>query len=125
MAQKGSSKSNTRTSSRQAPARSGKGNGSSSRANASRARQIPEEEQESIFAVIWSSHWGKILYALVALLLLIAIDFLVSMNHYDRFFTILGGEIVVAMVLGWIVFLVLERRKNALSEQDPDKSEMQ
>ena len=122
MAQKKTAKSNTRTSSRQPASRSGKPktSGTPSRTQKSRAQEVTEES-ESIFALIWSSPWGKMLYALLGILLLIAIDFLVSMNHYDKFFTILGVEIVAAMILGWIIFLIVERRKNHLSdENDPD-----
>lgn len=120
MAQKSPAKKNTQSSNRKPSTRSGKTtSGSSSRSQKTRVQEV-SEESESIFSIIWSSSWGKMLYALLAILLLIAVDFLVSMNHYDRFFTILGVEIVAAMVLGWIIFLIVERRKQHLSDEDPN-----
>ena len=120
MAQKSPAKKNTQSSNRKPSTRSGKtSSGSFSRSQKTRVQEV-SEESESIFSIIWSSSWGKMLYALLAILLLIAVDFLVSMNHYDRFFTILGVEIVAAMVLGWIIFLIVERRKQHLSDEDPN-----
>ncbi|MBR2750204.1 MAG: hypothetical protein IKD90_03630 [Clostridiales bacterium] len=120
MAQKSPAKKNTQSSNRKPSPRSGKtSSGSSSRSQKTRVQEV-SEESESFFSIIWSSSWGKMLYALLAILLLIAVDFLVSMNHYDRFFTILGVEIVAAMVLGWIIFLIVERRKQHLSDDDPN-----
>lgn len=73
--------------------------------------------------MIWSNHWGRMLYALIGIMIIIALDFLISMNHYDLFFTILGVEIVVGMVIGWIVYLVVSRRKNASSDEITGDSE--
>jgi hypothetical protein len=125
MAQKSTARPNQRnTSSRKAPAQPAKRpkSGTSSRAQQQRIPQ-PEEEKESILALIWSNHWGRMLYALIGIMIIIALDFLISMNHYDLFFTILGVEIVVGMVIGWIVYLVVSRRKNASSDEITGDSE--
>ena len=74
-------------------------------------RQI-DPDKESLWSVIWSYSWGKALYLLLGILVIIGLDFLISMNHYDRFFTVLGIEIIVAMITGWIVYLVLDRQKH-------------
>ena len=47
------------------------------------------------------------------ILVLIGLDLLIAMNHYHLFFTVLGIEILAGMLIGWIVFIILERRKQA------------
>ena len=74
-------------------------------------RQI-DPDKEPLWSVIWSYSWGKALYLLLGILVIIGLDFLISMNHYDRFFSVLGIEIIVAMITGWIVYLVLDRQKH-------------
>ncbi|MBR5973860.1 MAG: hypothetical protein IK020_01620 [Clostridiales bacterium] len=84
----------------------------------------PEPDKEPLWSVLWTYSWGKALYLLLGILVLIGLDFLIAMNHYDRFFTVLGIEIIVAMITGWIVFLFLDRRKQRNSnETDPDSIE--
>ena len=33
------------------------------------------------------------------------------MNHYNLFFTVLGIEIIAAMLIGWLVYLIVDRRR--------------
>ena len=73
----------------------------------------PIEEKEPLYSVIWSYSWGKALYLLLAILVLIGLDLLIAMNHYHLFFTVLGIEILAGMLIGWIVFIILDRRKQA------------
>ena len=63
--------------------------------------------------MIWSYSWGKALYLLLAILVMIGLDLLIAMNHYNMFFTVLGIEILAGMLIGWIVFLILDRKKQA------------
>ena len=44
---------------------------------------------------------------------MIGLDLLIAMNHYNMFFTVLGIEILAGMLIGWIVFLILDRKKQA------------
>jgi len=132
MAQKKAPQKNNRTTSRQPASRqqASRQNGrSTSTAPSKRRTPAPVSEEPddspSILSVLWASHWGKLLYALLGTLLLIAIDFLVSMNHYDSFFTILGVEIVIVMVIGWIVFLVFGRKQHDLSTSYEDESDVE
>ena len=115
------------TSSSRSTSRSGRTSSkSASKNSASRnTRSLPpEQDKEPLWSVIWSYSWGKALYLLLGILVLIGLDFLISMNHYDRFFTVLGIEVIVAMITGWIVFLFLDRkRQKEAGESDSSESE--
>ena len=102
------------TSSRRAPSK-----------NNSTRRTLPPPpvEKDPIWVEIWSYSWGKALYLLLGILVLIGLDLLIAMNKYKLFFTVLGVEIIAAMVIGWLVFLILERRKNYLDEADTSFSD--
>ena len=39
------------------------------------------------------------------------------MNHYGKFFTVLGIELIAAMIIGWIIYLLVERKKQFEAEQ--------
>lgn len=79
------------------------------------------EGKEPFYSVLWSYSWGKALYLLLGILVLIGLDLLIAMNHYHLFFTVLGIEIIAGMLIGWIVFLILDRKKQ--SEQIEDEEE--
>lgn len=107
-----SNRSNQRSgsSSKKAPA--------SSRSSKNTRQPVVYEEKEPLYSVIWTYSWGKALYLLLGILVLIGLDFLIAMNHYDLFFTVLGIEIIAAMLIGWIVFIILDRMKQ--KEQSSD-----
>ncbi|MBR5059043.1 MAG: hypothetical protein IKX04_10860 [Clostridiales bacterium] len=90
----------------------------SSRSSKNTRQPVVYEEKEPLYSVIWSYSWGKALYLLLGILVLIGLDFLIAMNHYDLFFTVLGIEIIAAMLIGWIVFIILDRMKQ--KEQSSD-----
>ena len=95
---------------------------SSSRAAKQPSRRAePVVEKEPLYSVIWSYSWGKALYLLLGILVLIGLDFLIAMNHYDLFFTVLGIEIIAAMLIGWIVFIILDRMKQKELSENPDE----
>lgn len=120
MAQKKTTTSN-RSSSRSG--NSSKKPASSSRSSKQPARRAePVVEKEPLYSVIWSYSWGKALYLILAILVLIGLDLLIAMNHYHLFFTVLGVEIIAAMLIGWIVFIILDRmkQKESLEETESD-----
>ncbi|MBR5041416.1 MAG: hypothetical protein IKX68_09870 [Clostridiales bacterium] len=90
----------------------------SSRSSKNARQPVVYEEKEPLYSVIWTYSWGKALYLLLGILVLIGLDFLIAMNHYDLFFTVLGIEIIAAMLIGWIVFIILDRMKQ--KEQSSD-----
>jgi len=125
MAQRKTTTSN-RSASRSGP--SSKKPAASSRASKQPARRPePVVEKEPLYSVIWSYSWGKALYLLLAILVLIGLDLLIAMNHYHLFFTVLGVEIIAAMLIGWIVFIIIDRMKQKESleeaESDPEAEE--
>ena len=93
----------------------------SSRSSKNTQKNVVYEEKEPLYSVIWSYSWGKALYLLLGILVLIGLDFLIAMNHYDLFFTVLGIEIIAAMLIGWIVFIILDRMKQKELSEHPDE----
>ena len=93
----------------------------SSRSSKKTQKNVVYEEKEPLYSVIWSYSWGKALYLLLGILVLIGLDFLIAMNHYDLFFTVLGIEIIAAMLIGWIVFIILDRMKQKELSENPDE----
>lgn len=96
---------------------------SSSRAAKQPSRRAePVVEKEPLYSVIWSYSWGKALYLLLAILVLIGLDLLIAMNHYHLFFTVLGVEIIAAMLIGWITYIIIDRmkQKDSLEENESD-----
>ena len=93
----------------------------SSRSSKNTQKNVVYEEKEPLYSVIWSYSWGKALYLLLGILVLIGLDFLIAMNHYDLFFTVLGIEIIAAMLIGWIVFIILDRMKQKELSENPDE----
>ena len=91
---------------------------SSSRSTKAVRKSEPIVEKEPLYSVIWAYPWGKALYLLLAILVLIGLDLLLSMNHYNLFFTVLGVEIIAAMLIGWIVFIILDRKKQREMPQE-------
>lgn len=91
---------------------------SSSRSTKAVRKSEPIVEKEPLYSVIWAYPWGKALYLLLAILVLIGLDLLLSMNHYHLFFTVLGVEIIAAMLIGWIVFIILDRKKQREMPQE-------
>ena len=96
---------------------------SSSRAAKQPSRRAePVVEKEPLYSVIWSYSWGKALYLLLAILVLIGLYLLIAMNHYHLFFTVLGVEIIAAMLIGWIAYIIIDRmkQKDSLEENESD-----
>jgi len=49
---------------------------------------------------------GKFVLILLATALVLGIDFLISFNLMDRFFLILGIELILVVLIGWIRFVI-------------------
>lgn len=92
----------------------------SKRAPAGSARK--DQAQLNGFAVAFnkfaSSKAAMPLIFIAAVILIVGIDLLVSLNSYGTFFKILGIEILIA-VLVWVILTLVFSRKNT---KDPDSS---
>lgn len=91
--------------------------------NTKRVAPQPEEEQDPLLVRIWAYSWGKVLYLILGILVLIGLDLLIAMNKYNLFFMVLGVEIILAMLVSWVVFLIVDRRKRMSDENDEEVSD--
>ena len=92
--------STTRKSGTSSAARSGSGS------TARRTRTKPAAKKTSIIQMLRGNLIGKFVLILLATSLVLGIDFLVSFNLMDRFFLILGIELILVVLIGWIRFVI-------------------
>ncbi len=96
-----------------------KGTGSTTRKNATssaartdkgstvkRPRTKTAAKKTSVIQMLRGNAIGKFVLILLATALLLGIDFLVSFNLMDRFFLILGIELILVVLIGWIRFVI-------------------
>ena len=102
MATKGNTRTN-RTSSGSAKTRKNSADKSSGRRTSAKTSATA---QVSLFSTIHSTSIGKLFLGLFASFLIILLDFLISWNQFNRFFILIGIEILIAIILGFIIFLV-------------------
>ena len=90
----------TRKSGTSSPARTGSGS------TVKRTRTKPAAKKSSIIQMLRGNALGKFVLSLLATALVLGIDFLVSFNLMDRFFLILGIELILVVLIGWIRFVI-------------------
>jgi hypothetical protein len=56
-----------------------------------------------------SNPFGRFLLVFVLTACILGVDFLLSLNHFDSFFMILGIELLLAVLIGWIRFVLRGR----------------
>ena len=103
----------------------------SSRSNASRKTSVSKSSpaaQESAFSRIVSkfaaSKAAMPLIFIAAVILLVGIDLLISWDNFGTFFTILGVETLIAVVVWVIMTLVFSRRSAKESDSEPAEDEV-
>ncbi|MCR5328650.1 MAG: hypothetical protein K6E12_07370 [Saccharofermentans sp.] len=101
----------------------------SSRSNASRkTTKSSPATQESAFSRIVSkfaaSKAAMPLIFIAAVILLVGIDLLISWDNFGTFFTILGVETLIAVVVWVIMTLVFSRRSAKESDSEPAEDEV-
>lgn len=74
--------------------------------------RAPAKPPVSFIVRMYRNPAGKVLLILAAIILIIGIDFLVTLNHFERFFIVLGIEWIIATLVGWILFVFRDRIKN-------------
>lgn len=67
------------------------------------SRNIPKK---NILTALKGSAAGRFLLLVVGIIVVLGLDFLFSLNQFDRFFLILGIELIAAVLIGWIRFVI-------------------
>ncbi len=77
---------------------------------ASRSRsKVKSKQRISLFVLLKSNSVGRFLLIFALTVCILGVDFLISLNHFDIFFLILGIELLLAVLIGWIRFVLRGR----------------
>jgi len=87
---------------------SGTNSGSRS-ASASRSRSKKKVKKAPLLSVLKDSSAGRFLLILVSIICILGLDFLFSLNKFGLFFLYLGIELIAAVLVGWIRFVLRGR----------------
>lgn len=60
----------------------------------------------SVFQVLKDHLLGRVLLTILAVAVLIGINFLISFNLMDRFFIAVGIEFILLVLIGWVRFVL-------------------
>ena len=82
---------------------------STASSTASRSRSKKNVKKAPLISILKESPAGRFLLILVAVICILGLDFLVSLNQFDRFFLLLGIELIAAVLIGWILFVLRGR----------------
>jgi len=74
-----------------------------------RSRSRKATKKASVFEILKESSAGRGFLLLLIAVILIGFDFLFSLNQFDIFFLLLGIEIVISVLLGWLRFVLRGR----------------
>jgi len=75
-----------------------------------RARAAKAVPKPPLLTVLKDSSGGRFVLLLISVVCILGLDFLISLNQFDRFFLFLGIELIAAVLIGWIRFVL--RGKN-------------
>jgi hypothetical protein len=64
---------------------------------------------EQIFA---KNPAGKALLYVLGVLVIVGLDILLTLNNFDRFFVLLGIELILSVLIGWVIFVIKDRIKD-------------
>ena len=90
---------------------------SSSRARSKAPQPAPKSTFGDYFHAFRKTRFFAPIACVVVLTVLILLDLLIAWNHYDRFFKILGFELLIAGII-WVIGLVL-----SFGESTPSQGE--
>jgi hypothetical protein len=48
----------------------------------------------------------------LGVLLIVGLDILLTLNNFDRFFVLLGIELILSVLIGWVIFVIKDRIKD-------------
>jgi len=83
--------------------------GVSSRRTSARS---PLKPAEHMILRMYRNPIGKVFLVLAVAVVIIGIDFLVTLNHFERFFIVIGIEWIIVTLVGWVLFVFRERLKS-------------
>ena len=75
----------------------------------SRARAGKVVPKPPLLTVLKDSSGGRFVLILVTVVCILGLDFLISLNQFDRFFLFLGIELIAAVLICWIRFVLRGR----------------
>lgn len=84
----------------------------SSGGTSSRSRSKKAVKKDPLFSVLKGSAVGRALLILFCTVCVLGLDFLFSLNQFDRFFLLLGIELIIAVLIGWIRFVLRGRSED-------------
>ena len=67
---------------------------------------------DSFFVRMYRHPFGKAVLFLACVIVVISLNLLVTLNHFELFFILLGIEWSAATLSGWILFVFKEKLKN-------------
>lgn len=95
------------------PSKSGSSNRKpSSSRSASHRPTTPAPSLSSFFMKFAKNPAGKALLYILGVLAIFGLDILLTLNNYDRFFVLLGIELILSVLVGWIIFVFKDRIKD-------------
>lgn len=62
------------------------------------------------FSIIFNTSLGRFLFAIIIFLLIFLLNILITGNNYYLFIKVVGIESIVALLLGWISYIIKIRR---------------
>ncbi len=72
----------------------------------------PSKPAGSFIIRMYRNPIGKVFLIIASVLIVVGLDFLITLNHFDLFFIVLGIEWIIATLLGWIYYVFRDRLKN-------------
>jgi len=76
---------------------------------ASRSRSKKVVPKTPLLTVLKDNSGGRFVLILITVVCILGLDFLISLNQFDRFFLFLGIELIAAVLIGWIRFVLRGR----------------
>lgn len=80
--------------------------------SASKRSVQPAPSASSFFLKVYRNPAGKVLFLVLGILLIVGLDILLALNNFDRFFILLGIELVLSILAGWVIFVLKDRMKD-------------
>ena len=80
--------------------------GKAAATSSARSRSRKNVKKTPLINVLLESPAGRFVLVAFVVLCVLGVDFLVSLNQFDRFFMLLGIELIAAVLIGWIRFVL-------------------